>query len=241
VAWLRRDNGGSRLSQALTLNFGARGPPRSAAGRTRTGAGPGGSQGFTSVAVWFVCRRVGRWSRARSSRRSRGRIAKLLRAVCRTCVSHRRLPNCTWRIVPINCPTVVVAQLSPPCQPSECHALQQVLDRRGLSPGFHLAGSGSLPCLKVNLQPWARMHFLANGRHVDVVIAAGGGIVSLRSLPYFQANAKARTSFDVEGSVVKFGLRWAACQARCAARSTRPVSPVQHHQPANCSKARASL
>jgi hypothetical protein len=43
------------------------------------------------------------------------------------------------------------------------------------------------------------MHFLANGRHVDVVIAAGGGIVSLRSLPLLPADAKARTSFDVEG------------------------------------------
>ena len=40
----------------------------------------------------------------------------------------------------------------------------------------------------------AALHFLANGNHVDVVIAAGGGIAALRSLP--GAAGEGATSFD---------------------------------------------
>ena len=43
----------------------------------------------------------------------------------------------------------------------------------------------------------AALHFLANGTHVDLVIAAGGGIVAVRTLPGATANGAA--PFDAEG------------------------------------------
>jgi hypothetical protein len=43
----------------------------------------------------------------------------------------------------------------------------------------------------------AALHFLANGTHVDLVIAAGGGIAAVRTLP--GAASHGTTSFDAEG------------------------------------------
>ncbi len=43
----------------------------------------------------------------------------------------------------------------------------------------------------------AALHFLANGTHVDLVIAAGGGIAAVRTLPGAAGNGT--TAFDAEG------------------------------------------
>ena len=51
-------------------------------------------------------------------------------------------------------------------------------------------------CMPMQESP-ASLHFLANGNHVDVVIAAGGGIAALRSLPGVAGENGA--SFDASG------------------------------------------
>jgi hypothetical protein len=43
------------------------------------------------------------------------------------------------------------------------------------------------------------LHFLANGRHVDLVITVGGGVVSLRSLPLLPVEPRAQTPLNMEG------------------------------------------
>jgi hypothetical protein len=42
------------------------------------------------------------------------------------------------------------------------------------------------------------LHFLANGRHVDLVVTAGGGVVTLRSLPWRSPDSTDERPFDEE-------------------------------------------
>jgi hypothetical protein len=197
LAWLRRENGGSRLLQSLALAAGA-------------------------DAILEDPQRVGRELRAALSE------AKIQERRCVVClppgwalVATTDLPAvtgddlrsyfelCAERAFPIpvaelhlaHCPyqfpdgrqAATLAALSA----KRMKAVEQMLAAAGCRAVSISLGLDRCLSAPVSNAPGA-LHFLANGRHVDLIITAGGGVVSLRSLPLPPANAKDRTSFDVE-------------------------------------------
>lgn len=73
----------------------------------------------------------------------------------------------------------------------------------------------------------AAMHFLANGKHVDLVVTAGGGIVSLRSISLALNPAENGTSLDTEsfGREVRLALGRLPGDLRDQIRTARVSGP----------------
>jgi hypothetical protein len=197
VDWLRRENGGSRQLQSMTLTSGADAileDPRKVGAELRTALSEAGIAERRCV----VCLPPG-WALVATT--------DLPAVAGDDLQSYFEL--CAERAFPIPIAELHLAHSSyqltdgrraatlAALSAKRMNAIQQMLATAGCRPvSISLGLDRCLP----EQEPSApgAMHFLANGGHVDVVIAAGGGIVSLRSLPLVPANAKCRTRFDVE-------------------------------------------
>ena len=90
-------------------------------------------------------------------------------------VADLRLAHCSYTL-PDGKPRATLAAI-PAKRVEAVERMLAAADCRAVSVSLGLDG-----CLPKPESP-ASLHFLANGNHVDVVIAAGGGIAALRSLP----------------------------------------------------------
>jgi hypothetical protein len=198
VAWLRRENGGSRLDQSLTLNSGASAileDPQRIGRELGSALVAAGIQERRCV----VCLPPG-WALVTTTEHPAvtGEDLQSYFELCAerafpTPLAELHLAHSSYQL-PDGRRGATLAALSA----KRMNALKQMLAAAGCrTVSISLGLDRCLP--ETESTAMGAMHFLANGQHVDVVIAAGGGIVSLRSLPLVPANAKARTSFDVEG------------------------------------------
>jgi hypothetical protein len=180
VDLVRKDNGSSRAERSLSLALGAESVAADPEKAGRELAALLATNGIRERRC-VVCVPAG-WSLTTSAEVPgmsdedlRGYLELRAEREFPIPVSDLRLAHCAYSLAEGK-PCATLAALPA----KRMHAVERMLEAAGcrlVSLSLGLDG-----CLPPPEAP-AALHFLANGNHVDLVIAAGGGIVALRSLP----------------------------------------------------------